>query len=214
MNAHNTIVQAESNHREELERLAVELVMKEMGIPEGSIEFDAKIIGMGEVNTDDFNRDDNNEENPEEVDIDSDVDLGLEVELFNDLKGLDVEKAKRRLINSIIQGASNKGHYMYNLAPEKIGEITGNQIGDSSLMHYDATQGIYTKKIFLKQGYYSYTYATKDIKNPLEPADISFTDGNYWETENEYTILVYYRSFSGRHDELVGATTINSRLHR
>lgn len=126
MNAHNTIVQAESNHREELERLAVELVMKEMGIPEGSIEFDAKIIGMGEVNTDDFNRDDNNEENPEEVDIDSDVDLGLEVELFNDLKGLDVEKAKRRLINSIIQGASNKGHYMYNLAPEKIGEITGN----------------------------------------------------------------------------------------
>jgi hypothetical protein len=126
MNAHNTIVQAELNHREELERLAVELVIKEMGIPEGSIEFDAKIIGMGEVDTDDFNRDDNNEENPEEVDIDSDIDLGVEVNLFNDLQGLDVEKAKRRLINSIIQGASNKGHYMYHLAPEKIGEITGN----------------------------------------------------------------------------------------
>jgi hypothetical protein len=91
-----------------------------------------------------------------------------------------------------------------------IGEITGNQISDSSLMHYDAAQGIYTKRLFLKQGYYSYTYATKDNKNLLEPADISYTDGNYWETENEYTILVYYRSFSGRHDELVGATTINS----
>jgi hypothetical protein len=126
MNAHNTIVQAELNHREELERLAVDLVMKEMGIPEGSIEFDAKIIGMGEVDTDDFNRDDNNEENPEEVDIDDDIDLGVEVNLFNELQGLDVEKAKRRLINSIIQGASNKGHYMYHLAPEKIGEITGN----------------------------------------------------------------------------------------
>ena len=95
-----------------------------------------------------------------------------------------------------------------------IGEITGNQIGDSSLMYYNATEGVYTKKLFLKQGYYSYTYATKDNKNPLESADISFTDGSYWETENEYTILVYYRSFSGRHDELVGATTINSRLHR
>jgi hypothetical protein len=126
MNAHNTIVQAELNHREELERLAVDLVMKEMGIPEGSIEFDAKIIGMGEVDTDDFNRDDNNEENPEEVDIDDDIDLSVEVNLFNELQGLDVEKAKRRLINSIIQGASNKGHYMYHLAPEKIGEITGN----------------------------------------------------------------------------------------
>ena len=127
MNAHNTIVQAELNHREELERLAVELVMKEMGIPEGSIEFDAKIIGMGEVDTDDFNRDENNEENPEEVDIDSDIDLEVEVNLFNELQGLDVEKAKRRLINSIIQGASNKGHYMYHLAPEKIAEITGNR---------------------------------------------------------------------------------------
>jgi hypothetical protein len=126
MNAHNTIVQAELNHREELERLAVDLVMKEMGIPEGSIEFDAKIIGMGEVDTDDFNRDDNNEENPEEVDVDDDIDLGVEVNLFNELQGLDVEKAKRRLINSIIQGASNKGHYMYHLAPEKISEITGN----------------------------------------------------------------------------------------
>jgi hypothetical protein len=127
MNAHNTIVQAELNHREELERLAVELVMKEMSIPEGSIEFDAKIIGMGEVDTNDFNRDDNNEENPEEVDIDSDIDLEVEVNLFNELQGLDVEKAKRRLINSIIQGASNKGHYMYHLAPEKIAEITGNR---------------------------------------------------------------------------------------
>ena len=128
MNAHNTIVRAESNHRDELERLAVDLVMKEMGIPEGSIEFDAKIVGMGEVSTDDFNRDENNEENPEEVDIDNDndIDLGVEVNLFNELQGLDVEKAKRRLINSIIQGASNKGHYMYHLAPEKISEITGN----------------------------------------------------------------------------------------
>ena len=37
------------------------------------------------------------------------------------------------------------------------------------------------------------------------------TEGNYSETENSYTILVYYRSFSDRSDELVGATTIDSR---
>ena len=33
MSAHNNIVRTESQHREALERLAVELVMKEMGIP-------------------------------------------------------------------------------------------------------------------------------------------------------------------------------------
>jgi hypothetical protein len=95
-----------------------------------------------------------------------------------------------------------------------IGEITGNQISDSSLMHFNTLEGAYTKDLLLKQGYYSYTYALKDNHEPNAAADVSMTDGNYWETENDYTILVYYRSLSGRHDELVGIAHINSRLGR
>lgn len=120
MNAHNTIVQIESNHREELEQLAVELVMKEMGIPEGAVEFDAKIVGMGEIDMDDFGHDEENQENPEQVNIET------EVEIFNELQNLDLERAKRRMINSIIQGASKKGHYMFHLVPERLEQITGN----------------------------------------------------------------------------------------
>ena len=56
MTAHNQIIQAESAHKEELQQLAIDLVMKEMSIPEGAINYDAKIVGMGEINTDDFNR--------------------------------------------------------------------------------------------------------------------------------------------------------------
>ncbi len=95
-----------------------------------------------------------------------------------------------------------------------IGEITGNQISDSSLMHYSTLEGAYTKDLLLKQGYYSYTYSLKDNHDLSAASDVSMTDGNYWETENDYTILVYYRSLSGRHDELVGIATINSRLGR
>lgn len=120
MNAHNNVVAIERNHRQELEQLAVELVMKEMGIPEGAIEFDAKIVGMGEINMDDFGHDEENEENPEQVDIEN------EVEIFNELQNLDLEKAKRRMINAIIQGASKKGHYMFHLVPERLEQITGN----------------------------------------------------------------------------------------
>ncbi len=94
-----------------------------------------------------------------------------------------------------------------------LGQATGNQIGDTSKMLYDAIKGVYTKTLFLKQGYYSYTYVTKDIKNTFR-TESSLTDGNYWETENEYTILFYNRPFSARHDELVGITTINSRNAR
>ena len=45
-------------------------------------------------------------------------------------------------------------------------------------------------------------------------ATTAFTEGNYWETENTYEVFVYYNSFSGRYDELVGFTTVNSRLGR
>lgn len=91
-----------------------------------------------------------------------------------------------------------------------MGESTGNQIGDTSKMEYDAAHGVYTKTLLLKQGYYSYAYVTKSDKNPAEKSDPALTEGNYWETENTYTILFYYRSFSSRYDELIGISTINS----
>ena len=124
MNAHNMIVQTEREHRGQLEQLAIELVMKEMGIPEGSVQFDAKIVGMGEVDMSDFNRDEQGDENPEEVDTEE---FEVEQNLMQDLETLDLERAKRRLINSMVQGSSKKGHYMYQLVPQKIQQITGSQ---------------------------------------------------------------------------------------
>ncbi|MBN8718559.1 MAG: DUF5103 domain-containing protein [Sediminibacterium magnilacihabitans] len=95
-----------------------------------------------------------------------------------------------------------------------LGECTGNQVSDTSLMQFDEANGVYTKTLLLKQGYYSYIYVTKSVKDPDERAATDLTEGNYWETENDYTILVYYRSLSGRHDELLGISTINSRTGR
>ncbi len=93
-----------------------------------------------------------------------------------------------------------------------LGEMTGNQIGDTSRMEYDAAKGVYTKTLLLKQGYYSYSYVTKDNKNKSAKSDPALTEGNYWETENQYTVLFYYRSFSSRYDELVGIATVNSKV--
>ena len=119
MSAHNEIVQTEAAHREELERLAVELVMKEMGIPEGALQFDAKIVGMGEIDTQNFNR----EMQQQQPNIDP---VDIEQDLMSDLESMTMEKAKRRLINNMIQGASKKGHYMYHYVADKIREITGS----------------------------------------------------------------------------------------
>jgi hypothetical protein len=93
--------------------------MKEMGIPEGALQFDAKIVGMGEIGTNDFNREMEQQPNIEPVDVETD--------LMDDLEKIDLEKAKRRLINNMIQGASKKGHYMYHYVTDKIEEITGSE---------------------------------------------------------------------------------------
>lgn len=137
--AHNDISQIEQNHRQELENLAIELVKKEMGLPEGAVQFDAKIIGMGEIDTDDFNREGNEqppqgdesqgeeEDMGDQNDVISDREVEIEADLFRNLESLDIEKAKRRVINSIIQGASKRGHYMYHIVANEIKRITGSE---------------------------------------------------------------------------------------
>lgn len=91
-----------------------------------------------------------------------------------------------------------------------VGEFNMYNTNDTSAMVYNAGQGVYEKTLLLKQGYYSYTFVTKDAGNRKATGSTEQTDGNFWETENDYTILLYYRSLAGRHDELVGAATINS----
>ena len=157
---------------------------------------------------------------PNDVYIKTDVERNnLRYIFFRDRNGWD-EIATSESVNPWWQTDYANVHFTFAPANNQpfagksvylLGEVTGNQIGDTSRMEYNAAKGVYTKTLLLKQGYYSYTYATKDNKNPNAKTDVSLTDGNYWETENEYTILFYYRSFTSRHDELVGITTINSR---
>jgi hypothetical protein len=138
-NAHNNIIRLESAHKETLEQLAIQIVKEEMGIGE-EVEFDAKIVGMNQIDTSDFNREQGPEQNPDEVDVEDGDEEGndveqpqmnaenqeIEEELYIDLKQLDLERAKLSLINSIIQGASKRGHYMYQLVGDKLREITGS----------------------------------------------------------------------------------------
>lgn len=117
MEDHENIVLIERPHREQLERLAIELVLKEMGIPEGSFQFDAKIVDPNRIDTSDFNHGMNEQKQPE-VDIDDEVILSEKI---------DLEAAKRRMINAIIQGSSERGHYMYHIVEDKLVEMTGNE---------------------------------------------------------------------------------------
>lgn len=91
------------------------------------------------------------------------------------------------------------------------GQLTGYEFNDKTKMVFNAEKGLYEGTAFLKQGYYNYTYVAVDKNNPALKNDL---EGNYWETENSYTILMYYKAFSDRADQLIGVGKIDSRTDK
>lgn len=84
-------------------------------------------------------------------------------------------------------------------------------------MEYDEGLGAYVGRALLKQGYYDYAYATlpiqpNDKKGKMPQPDLEEVEGDWHETENQYTILVYYRPFGSRYDQVVGALSFTSNL--
>lgn len=94
------------------------------------------------------------------------------------------------------------------------GEFTNYATDDNARMEFNEEKGAYEKTLFLKQGFYNYSYVTLSAKKADEPVSFENTEGNYASTENAYLVLVYYRPFGGRADELIGYAVINSLLER
>ncbi|MEO7263914.1 MAG: DUF5103 domain-containing protein [Ferruginibacter sp.] len=91
------------------------------------------------------------------------------------------------------------------------GGFTGYSLSDKWKMKYNDEKAVYETSAFLKQGYYNYTYLLANDNKELQPRSL---EGSYWETENSYTILLYYKSFTDRTDQLIGISQVNSRNDR
>lgn len=75
-------------------------------------------------------------------------------------------------------------------------------------MDYNPKKGIYEKAILIKQGFTNYEYTIADAKGIIDSENA--IDGNFYQTENEYTILVYYRESIDRYDRVIGKGNANS----
>lgn len=91
------------------------------------------------------------------------------------------------------------------------GELTNYKTDEYAKMIFNEEKGVYEKTLFLKQGYYNYSYVTVNDA-PRAGSQVSFenTEGNYQGTENTYMVLVYFRPFGARADELIGFARLNS----
>ncbi len=78
-----------------------------------------------------------------------------------------------------------------------IGAYNGWAHNQENKLVYNAAQGLYSQRILLKQGFYNYQYWV----NSTDPNQV---EGNYFQTENRYEVMVYYRPFQPNADLLVG----------
>ena len=81
------------------------------------------------------------------------------------------------------------------------GAWTNDQLTPEYRMEYDDMNRCYTARILQKQGYYSYQFVMvgRDGVSRVVPSD-----GCFYQTENKYQAIVYYRGTGERTDRLVG----------
>ncbi|PID71106.1 MAG: DUF5103 domain-containing protein [Flavobacteriales bacterium] len=87
------------------------------------------------------------------------------------------------------------------------GDFNGRQLTEENRMNYDKTQQLYTGKLLLKQGFYNYLYAVQNNDGTVNQHDIP---GSFYQTENNYTVFVYYRPFGSKYDQVIGYGYANS----
>ncbi|MGJ8761055.1 MAG: DUF5103 domain-containing protein [Polaribacter sp.] len=92
---------------------------------------------------------------------------------------------------------ANKDLYVY-------GAFNDFNITEENRMEFNSKEKYYAANMLLKQGFYNYTFVTLDANGNVNTNDIL---GTFYETENEYTVIVYYKPFGSFYERVIGIGT-------
>ncbi len=104
-------------------------------------------------------------------------------------------------------------HFTFNNAVDNgkklyvIGRFNDFKVSDEYELTLNEENDKYEATILLKQGYYNYLYVTKNNSGQIDIVEIN---GSFAQTENDYTVLVYYRAPGARYTSVIGYGTANS----
>lgn len=86
------------------------------------------------------------------------------------------------------------------------GQFTYNSFLPEFALKYNPEKQVYEGVQLLKQGAYNWQYLF--VPDGSTRGQSLQAEGNFYETENEYLILIYHRPFGGRYDKLVGMQSV------
>ncbi|WP_405609063.1 DUF5103 domain-containing protein [Polaribacter sp. Asnod1-A03] len=92
---------------------------------------------------------------------------------------------------------ANKEVYIY-------GAFNDFKLTDENRMLYNYEEKAYNGNLILKQGFYNYTFVTLDNNQTVDTNEIN---GSFYQTENEYTVIVYYKPFGSFYERVAGIGT-------
>jgi hypothetical protein len=87
------------------------------------------------------------------------------------------------------------------------GSLTNWNFTKAGLMKFNFDNHHYETTMLLKQGYYEYVYMF--LKKGSKTGDVTFIEGNHYETSNDYSICVYYRKPGTFYDKLIAVKEIS-----
>lgn len=91
-----------------------------------------------------------------------------------------------------------------------VGSFNDYELKDENKMTFDNLRNKFELKLKLKQGFYNYKYIVADkSKKIIKNLNVG---GNFDETENKYSVVVYYRENGGRYDKVVGYSNASSQF--
>ena len=96
------------------------------------------------------------------------------------------------------QEVADKEVYVY-------GAFNNFSLIEENKMIFDPSTNYYNANFLLKQGFYNYTFVTKSWDTIISESEIR---GNFSETENIYTVIVYHKAFGALFDRVIGVGTI------
>lgn len=90
----------------------------------------------------------------------------------------------------------NDGEHLY-----VYGNFNNYALESENELSFNSENGTYECAFRMKQGFYNYKYVLVEKDGTLNEGAVS---GNFWQTENNYKVLVYYRDLGARYDRLIG----------
>ncbi|MEC4003121.1 DUF5103 domain-containing protein [Flavobacterium sp. SUN052] len=82
------------------------------------------------------------------------------------------------------------------------GMFNNYALSDENKMEYNEKKGVFEKAIMIKQGFTNYNYTLLDSSGKVDNENA--IDGNFYQTENNYFAIIYYRENNQRYDRVIG----------